>query len=105
MPKYVVSRTLQQADWNNSTIVADDVVERVVELKRDQNVLVWGSPTLVQTLIDNGLVDEYLLLVSPLVRADGVRLFAGASDQHKLRILDSTLLGGGMLALRMAPAA
>ena len=49
MPKYVVSTTLERADWNNSTIVADDVVERVRALKEDENLLVWGSPTLVQT--------------------------------------------------------
>ena len=77
MPKYVVSSSLERADWNNSTIVADDVIERVRALREDQNVLVWGSPTLVQTLMDHGLVDEYVLLVSPIVRGKGIRLFRG----------------------------
>jgi dihydrofolate reductase len=104
MQKYVVSSSLDRADWNNSTIVGDDVVERVGALKQDQNLLVWGSPTLVQTLMDNDLIDEYLLLVSPIVRGKGIRLFQGAGDQHDLRITESTVLGGGMLALRMAPA-
>jgi dihydrofolate reductase len=104
MPKYVVSRSLEQADWNNSTIVRDDVVQRVRALKEDQNVLVWGSPTLVQTLMDDDLVDEYVLLVSPIVRGDGIRLFRDAGTQHDLRITESTVLGGGMLALRMTPA-
>ena len=104
MPKYVVSRSLERADWNPSTIVADDIIGRVADLKATQNVLVWGSPTLVQTLMANGLVDEYLLLVSPIVRAEGIRLFHDATERHDLRIDEARMLGGGMLALRMSPA-
>ena len=104
MPKYVVSSSLERAEWNNSTIVDDDVIERVRALRADQNVLVWGSPTLVQALMDHDLVDEYVLLVSPIVRAEGIRLFRDAREQHGLRITEATVLGGGMLALRMAPA-
>jgi dihydrofolate reductase len=105
MPKYVVSKTLETADWNNSTIIADDVIERIRALRDEQNVIVWGSPTLVQTLMDNDLVDEYVLLVSPIVRAKGIKLFREAGEQHDLRITESTVLSGGMLALRMTPAA
>jgi dihydrofolate reductase len=104
MPKYVVSTTLENAEWNNSTIVSDDVVERVRALKEQENLLVWGSPTLVQYLMDNGLVDEYVLLVSPIVLGKGVRLFRDAGDRHDLRVTESTVLGGGMLALRMESA-
>ena len=104
MPKYVVSSTLERAEWNNSTIVGDDVIERVRALRADQNVLVWGSPTLVQALMDHDLVDEYVLLVSPIVRAEGIRLFQDAGEEHGLRIDEATVLGGGMLALRMTPA-
>ncbi len=102
MPKYVVSGTLERADWNNSTIVDSDVLERVRELKRDQNVLVWGSPTLVQALMDAGLVDEYVLLVSPIVRGKGIRLFG--EQPHDLKITEAKPLSGGMLGLRMTPA-
>jgi dihydrofolate reductase len=105
MPKYVVSTTLERADWNNSTIVSEDLMDRVRALKDDANLLVWGSPSLVQSLMDAGLVDEYVLLYSPIVRGKGVRLFRDAGEQHDLRITDSTVLGGGMLALRMTPAA
>ena len=105
MPKHVVSSSLERAEWNNSTIIADDVVERVRALRADQNLLVWGSPTLVQTLMDHDLVDEYVLLVSPIVRGKGIRLFRDAGEQHDLRITEATVLGGGMLALRMTPAA
>ena len=104
MPKYAVSTSLETAEWNNTTIIADDVIERVRALRADQNVLVWGSPTLVQTLIDHDLVDEYVLLVSPIVRGKGIRLFRDGDEQHDLRITEATVLGGGMLALRMTPA-
>jgi dihydrofolate reductase len=104
MPKYVVSSSLERADWNNSRILRDDFIERIRALREEQNLLVWGSPTLVQALIDNHLVDEYVLLVSPIVRAEGIRLFRDAREQHTLRITEATVLGGGMLALRMAPA-
>ena len=104
MPKCVVSSSLQRADWNNSTIIAEDVVERIRALREEHNVLVWGSPTLVQTLMDHELVDEYVLLVSPIVLGKGIRLFRDAGDQHDLRITEATVLGGGMLALRMTPA-
>jgi dihydrofolate reductase len=104
MPKYAVSSTLERAEWNNTTIIADDVIERVRALRADQNVLVWGSPTLVQTLMDHDLVDEYVLLVSPIVRGKGIRLFRDGAEQQDLRISEATVLGGGMLALRMTPA-
>ena len=105
MPKHVVSSTLERAEWNNSTIIRDDVIERVRALRADRNPLVWGSPTLVQALMDHDLVDEYVLLVSPVVRAKGIRLFRDSGEQHGLRITEATVLGGGMLALRMTPAA
>jgi dihydrofolate reductase len=104
MPKYVVSSTLEQADWNPSTIIAGDVFERVRALKADQNVLVWGSPTLVASLMKEDLVDEHVLLMSPIVRGDGIKLFRDAGGQHDLKITGSTVLGGGMLALRLEPA-
>jgi dihydrofolate reductase len=103
MPKYVVSTTLENAEWNNSTIVRDDVAERIRSLKQEQNLLVWGSPTLVQSLMDEGLVDEYVLLVSPIVLGKGKRLFRDGGDRHDLRVAESTVLGGGMLALRLQP--
>ena len=104
MPKHVVSSSLETAEWNNSVIIDDDVIERVRALRDEQNVLVWGSPRLVQTLMDHDLVDEYVLLVSPIVRGKGIRLFRDAGDQHDLRVTEATVLSGGMLALHMTPA-
>src|SRR4029079_15065279 len=99
MPKYVVTNTLENADWNNTTIVGD--MDRIRELKADQNLLIWGSPTLVQSLLDAGLVDELVLLYSPIVRQEGIRLF-GDAKARKLRIVEATQLSGGMLGLRMS---
>jgi dihydrofolate reductase len=102
MPKYVVSTSLQNAEWNNSTIIRDDVAERVRELKAKENLLVWGSPTLVRFLLEHDLVDELVLLYSPIVLGEGKRLFD--ERRRDLRVEDATLLSGGMLALRMEPA-
>jgi dihydrofolate reductase len=104
MPKHVVTTTLERADWNNTSIIAGDVVARIRALREQENVLVWGSPALVKTLIDEGLVDEYVLLVSPIVRGQGKKLLPEDGTQRSLRITEPRLLQGGMLVLRMTPA-
>jgi dihydrofolate reductase len=101
MPKYVVSTTLETADWNNSTILSEDPFARIRELKADQNLLTWGSPSLVQGMLREGLVDELVLLYSPIVLGEGKRLF-GEGARHALAVTETTRLGGGMLALRLA---
>jgi dihydrofolate reductase len=105
MPKHVVTTTLERADWNNTSIIRDDVVDSIRRLKEDQNVLVWGSPALVKTLMEEGLIDEYALLVSPIVRGAGKKYFPEVGAQQDLRIVEARQLEGGMLGLRMAPAA
>jgi dihydrofolate reductase len=99
MPKYVVSDTLETAEWNNTTIITG--VERIRELRSEQNLLIWGSPALVQSLLDAGLVDELVLLYSPIVRGEGIRLFRDGQS-HKLRVIEATQLSGGMLGLKLA---
>jgi dihydrofolate reductase len=90
MPKYVVSSTLEQAEWNNSTIVSGDVPERLTQIKHDTrgDVLVAGSPRLVQTLIEHDLVDEYRLMIFPTVLGHGARLFPEAGLPADLRITE-----------------
>ena len=105
MPKYVVSTTLETAEWNNSTIIDSDWVERVRAAKQDNNLLVWGSPSLVQGLMAEDLVDEYVLLYSPIVLHKGIRLFSDEGAKDKLQVDEATVLSGGMLALRMSPRA
>jgi dihydrofolate reductase len=103
MPKYVVSTTLETAGWNNSTILSEDPFARIRELKAEQNLLTWGSPSLVQGMLNEGLVDELVLLYSPIVLGEGKRLF-GEGARHDLEVTETTRLGGGMLALRLAAA-
>ena len=105
MPKYVVSSTLERADWNNSHILAEDAIAKVAELKQEQNLLVWGSSTLIQGLLDAGLLDEIHLLVSPIVRGEGIKLFRDAQQQRGMKVAESRTLGGGMLSLRLTPDA
>jgi dihydrofolate reductase len=92
-PKYVVSRTLSEPlPWQNSTLIKDNVVDRVRELKNQDggDIGVLGSGELVQTLIKNGLVDEFALTVHPLVLGTGKRLFRDGLDAQKYELVDST---------------
>ena len=90
MPKYVVSTTLETADWNNSTILSEDPFARIRELKDEQNLLVWGSPSLVRGLLDEGLVDELVLLYSPIVLGKGKQLFRRRRPGTTSKVTETT---------------
>ena len=104
MPKRVVSATLEQADWHNTEIIASDVMAQVAQLKAEGNVLVWGSAALADSLMEEGLVDELVLLCSPIVRGQGKKLFEGTTQQHTLRPVESKVLSGGMTAFKLVAA-
>jgi dihydrofolate reductase len=106
MPKYVVSSTLESPEWNNSTVLKGDVAEEVAKLRQEQDgdVVVHGSPQLVQTLIEHDLVDEVRLMVFPVVLGSGKRLFGETSDKKTLRLVDSKVVGDGVTILTYAPA-
>ena len=91
MQKFVVSNTLQSADWNNSTIVSGDVVAGIRELKQGEggDLLVAGSARLVHTLIENDLVDEYRLMIFPVVLGAGKRMWADTPTAAALEVVDS----------------
>ena len=84
MPKYVVSSTLKDPEWNNSTVLAGDVAEEVAKLKQkhEGDIVVHGSARLVQALLEHGLVDELRLMVFPVVLGAGKRLFGETSRQE-----------------------
>jgi dihydrofolate reductase len=105
MPKYVVSSTLKDPEWTNSTVLDGDVPESVAKLKqeKDGNIVVHGSVQLVQALIEYGLVDELRLMVFPVVLGSGKRLFGETSDKHKLRLTDSKVVGDGVTILVYQP--
>ena len=109
MPKYVVSTTLtdEQATWNNSTVIRDDVPGQVARIKQEVSgdILVAGSAQLVQTLAEHDLVDEYRLMVYPIVLGTGKRLFGEGIRQTKLRLVDSKEVGPDrILVLTYQPA-
>lgn len=106
MPKYVVSSTLGEATWSNSTLLRGDVVEEVQKLKEQQDgeIVVHGSARLVQTLLEHDLVDELRLMVFPVVLGVGKRLFGSTTDKKRLRLTDSRTVGDGVSILVYQPA-
>ncbi len=98
--KYVVSTTLDQAEWNNSTLIRENVVEEITRLKQQdgQDIIVHGSATLVQTLIQHDLVDRYRFLVYPVLIGKGKRLFK-EGDSATLKLLESRSFSSGVVGL------
>jgi dihydrofolate reductase len=106
MPKYVVSSTLKEPEWNNSTVLKGDVVEEVTKLRQelDGDIVVHGSARLVQTLLEHDLVDELRLMVFPVVLGTGKRLFGETSDKKPLGLVDSKTVGDGVAILTYEPS-
>jgi dihydrofolate reductase len=107
MPKYVVSSTLREASWDNTTILSGELPDEVARLHReiDGTILVAGSAQLVQGLLEHGLVDELRLMVFPVLLGEGKRLFGEVSEKKPLRLTDSRTLGDGIALLTYEPAA
>jgi dihydrofolate reductase len=105
MPKYVVSATLQDPDWNNTTVLKGDVAEAVSTLRRKVNgdIVVYASFQLVPTLLEHGLVDELRLMIYPFVLGAGHRLFAETVPKNHLRLVDARTLGDGLAFLAYRP--
>jgi dihydrofolate reductase len=98
MPKYVVSSTLRDPSWANSTVLSGDVVASVSRLvtEQDGDILVAGSAQLVQTLLEHELVDELRLMVFPVLLGEGKRLFGPLGDKKRLRLSSSAIVGDGI---------
>lgn len=105
MPKYVISSTLSDPTWNNSTVLAGDVATEVAKLRvrPGGDIVVHGSAQLVQSLIEHELIDELRLMVFPVVLGSGKRLFGEASEKQPLRLASSKLVGDGITALVYEP--
>jgi dihydrofolate reductase len=101
MPKYVVSSTLTEPTWNNSTVLSGDVVEETTKLREslDGEIVVNGSAQLTQALLEHDLVDELRLMVFPVVLGSGKRLFGAASAKKPLRLTSSQTVGDGIAIL------
>jgi dihydrofolate reductase len=100
LPKHVVSTTLDRVEWNNSMLLQDDVAAEVAKLKRQpgNELQVHGSATLVRTLMERGLVDEYRLLIHPVVLGNGKRLFADGTTPAALELIDTKTTSRGVVA-------
>jgi len=105
VPKYVVSKTLDRADWNNSTLISGDVAEAVTRLKEQPggDLLVFGSADLVDTLLEHDLIDEYRLLFYPVILGSGKHLFRDGIDTHHLRLVGSRTFDSGVVLLTYEP--
>lgn len=102
--KYVVSTTLEKAEWNNSVIISKNVVEEIKRLKQEDgpDIVVHGSANLLQTLIKHDLVDRYRLLVYPVVLGEGERFFHDGTTAT-LNLVETRTLSGGVVALIYEP--
>jgi dihydrofolate reductase len=105
MPKYVVSSTLEDPDWNNSTVLTGDVVNEVSKLKQELNgeVVVVASFRLVRALMEHDLVDELRLKIYPVVLGAGERLFGETSDKKPMRLVNTQTIDEDVALLTYEP--
>ncbi len=101
LPKYVVSATLEEPKWTNSTVLKGDVVDEVSKLKQELagDIVVYASYQLGRTLIEHALVDELRLVVFPVVLGAGERLFGETSNKKSIRLVDTKTIGDGLAFL------
>jgi dihydrofolate reductase len=101
LPKFVASTTLKQLEWNNSRLLKGDIAAEVGKLKQQpgQDILAAGSGTLVRTLMQHDLVDEYRLMVHPVVLGSGKRLFGEGTDKKVLKLTETRTFGSGVVVL------
>jgi dihydrofolate reductase len=106
LPKYVVCATLEKVKWNNSRLIRGNIPEEVKKLKQEiqRDILIDGSCDLVNLLMQHDLIDEYRLLVHPVVVGKGKRLFREGSQKKELRLREARALRGGVVALVYQPA-
>jgi dihydrofolate reductase len=105
-PKYVVSATLDMLEWAPSTLVTGDLAEELTKLKEQpgKNILIPGSPTLVRSLLRDGLLDELALNIGPIVVGSGMRLFDETTDHVRLELVESRSYSTGVLGVTYRPA-
>ena len=103
--KYVVSTTLEEVGWNNSTLIRGNVAEEITRLKQQpgKDIAILGSGTLVRSLLQSDLLDELRLIVHPIVLGSGKRLFEDGGDQKALKLVDSKTFSTGVLYLTYQP--
>jgi dihydrofolate reductase len=105
MRKVVFSKTLAAAEWNNSTLLRDVTPEAIEQLKQQpgKDIIIYGSASLIQTLMNLGLIDEYQLLLYPLVLGSGKPLFKGLRERQNLKLAQSEVFPSGVVLLQYQP--
>jgi dihydrofolate reductase len=103
-PKYVVSTTLEKADWNNSTLIKDIEELKRVKQQVNGNISIIGSATLIQSLMDANLIDEYQLMIHPIVVGKGKRLFKDGPNTAPLKLVSTRVFDGGVILAIHHPA-
>lgn len=105
LPKIVLSRTLERADWNNTTILRDRVGETLTQLKQTPGkpIVAWAGAGLVATLAELELIDEYRLIVHPILLGQGTPLFRSVAQRRQLRLVRTTQLGEKLVVLCYEP--
>lgn len=106
LPKYVFSRTLDEAHWDNTTLIREDAAGAIARLKQEpgESLTILGSANLAAALHDRRLIDEYHVLVNPIVLGRGRPLFEGVTDRLPLRLCSTRTFPGGTVLLRYEPA-
>src|SRR5260221_8698301 len=104
LPKYVVSTTLSEVTWN-ATLITGDLAEDLSRLKQEagQDIVIFGSGELVRTLHERDLIDEYRLMIFPVVLGSGKRLFTGGNEKKGLKLVEAKTLGSGVVVLTYQP--
>ncbi|MEC5425096.1 dihydrofolate reductase family protein [Virgibacillus sp. C22-A2] len=105
LPKYVVSSTLNEVEWNNSMLIKDNVAEEISDLKQQsgQNIAIHGSSELVSSLMQHDLIDEYRLMVFPIVVGSGKRLFHGELATKVLKLVETKTFSTGVTVSHYHP--
>ena len=105
LPKIVFSKTLQEVKWNNSRLVKENIAEEISKMKQQpgKDMVIFGSGSIVSTFMQQGLIDEYRIIVNPIVLGNGNPLFKGINDKQNLKLLKTKVLGSGVVILYYQP--
>lgn len=105
LPKYVVSTTLAEAEWNNSILIKKNVADEISKLKQQQgqDIIVHGSGELIQTLMKHNLIDEYRIIVHPIIVGGGKQIFREGTNRETLNLAETKTFGSGIVILVYRP--
>jgi dihydrofolate reductase len=105
LPKIVFSKTLQKVEWKNTRLVKENIAEEISKMKEQsgKDMVIFGSGSIVSTFMQLGLIDEYRIIVNPVVLGNGKPLFKGINDKQNLKLLKTRVFGSGVVILYYQP--